>query len=49
MLMLPAQFLPVKDQVEIKGRGSKQVAAKVDWADMEKLLLRPAFTQGAKP
>jgi CRISPR-associated protein Cmr1 len=48
MLMLPAQFLPTNDKVEIKGRGSKMLAANLDWVDMEKLLQRPAFTQGAK-
>ncbi len=48
MLMLPAQFLPANDKVEIKGRNGKMVAADVDWDVIEKLMQRPAFTQGAK-
>lgn len=48
MLILPAQFLPANDKVEVKGRISKMHAANLDWAVMEKLLQRPAFTQGTK-
>jgi hypothetical protein len=48
MFMLPAQFLPANDQVEIKGSGTKRVSPNVDWNVMEALLRRKAFKPGAK-